>query len=400
MTCTILHIAAFPPSGAGGVERTLIDYLLQVGDGNRHVLCAIDPSDEMEVTLRSLPVETHVLRRASRLDIRLILKIANTIKEVSPDIVYSRGFTGFLWSSLAIIRKKNIKLIRGEHGSTALQTGVQKPLDWFLTRRFDKVIANSEAVKSTFARNARFPLDKIRVVHNGVDVRKYEATGDSGTLRQSLKIEATAPVVGTVANFHPWKDNQTLVRAIPIVLHSIPDAVFVMVGTGSQLEPCRELAISLGVESSTRFPGSQENAPEYHAMFDIFVLPSIYESFGNVLVEAGMAGKPVVAGRVGGIQEIVEDGVTGVLLQHTVSLNDADGALQMAGNLVDLKTGTDLKPKRLDPDALAEAITSLLKDGDRSKSLGKAARKRAIANFSLERYSDNLAAVYSEVLSS
>ena len=157
----------------------------------------------------------------------------------------------------------------------------------------------------------------IQIIPHGVDSGSFNKLPerDESTVRKELGFTQGERIILTVNRLDPRKNLETLVCAAPKVLQRCPDVKFLVAGEGPQLSSLMSLAKEKRVEASFRFLGriSERSLASYYSAADLFVLTSIYEAFGVVLVEAMAAAKTVIAPRVGGIPEIVKDGETGFL---------------------------------------------------------------------------------------
>jgi glycosyltransferase involved in cell wall biosynthesis len=153
-----------------------------------------------------------------------------------------------------------------------------------------------------------------------------------------------------------------------LLLCDFPAARFVIVGDGPQRDELVALARDLGIADRVIFAGFRTDVPDLMSAFDLFVLASVFEPFGLVLVEAMALEKPVVASRVNGIPEVVADGEAGLLV-----------------------------PPR-DPHALAEAAARLLRDQALARHMGQAGRGRVLARFTVEAMAGKTMALYEEIL--
>jgi glycosyltransferase involved in cell wall biosynthesis len=237
-------------------------------------------------------------------------------------------------------------------------------------------IANSHAVASSLVRQG-CPAAEIVVVHNGVDVDRFDPSVSGAPVRRELGIDGSALVVGAIGRLVPWKSVETLLHAADRLVTVLPQAVYVIVGeavtdVANRADALRyrdmlvELRDRLGLGHRVRFLGERSDIPSVMAALDIVVHSAIDEPFGRVLIEAMAAGKPVIAVRGGGVTEIVEDASTG----YVVSPRD-DGAV-------------------------ADRIVRLA-DANRRSSMGRAGRQRAVEHFSLQAYGDGVAAVVRRV---
>jgi len=211
-----------------------------------------------------------------------------------------------------------------------------------------RIIANSRAVKERL-RN----LSRIRVVYNGVDEIPSLSREERNRARRQFLNSPDDILIGTVGHFAPLKGFEDLIRAIPAVRAEIPGARFLFIGGSlysahlayrSRLE---DLIGRLGVEASVNFTGARDDLDRILPALDIFVLPSRSEGFGRSNLEAMAAGIPVVSTRAGGIPEVVEDNVSGLLVPPA------------------------------DPAALSRAIITLARESNLRKEMGTAGRQRA-----------------------
>ena len=219
-------------------------------------------------------------------------------------------------------------------------------------RFVDRIVANSESTAKDF-REAGLSR-KTSVVYNFIDTSEYE-NADPVTLEDQ---QDCPHVIGYVGVLHPVKGIEYLIQAMPEVLQQFPSARLVLAGQEKfegQREKLEQLISELNLnQRNIRFLGYQENIPALMTRFDLLVVPSLQEPFGFVLIEAGAAGTPVVASRVGGIPEIISDGENGILCDPAA------------------------------PEQLAEAICSLLSDRELRETYGQSLKAR-VRNSSVSR---------------
>ena len=207
---------------------------------------------------------------------------------------------------------------------------------------------------------------KIVVVPNGVDIERFESVGKN--IQFSLSGKPTILYVGRLAY---RKGLQVLVRAMPFILKEIPNAHLIIAGKGYMDGFIRMLIKSLNLEDYVTMLGfiPNENLPELYASSSLFVMPSLYcESFGVTLLEAMASGRPVIASNVGGIPEVVKDGVTGLLF------------------------------KRGDAEDLAEKIIMVLSDRSLAQSLASNAKEIVKERYSWPVIADKMENLYEKTL--
>jgi len=197
-----------------------------------------------------------------------------------------------------------------------------KVLGWWVGSR--RVFEDAAAIlcigrKEQEAMSSRFPGKRVEYMPNGVDVKRF-SQGDGRRFREAYGISEKARLLVTIARIAPPKNQMLLVKALPELRRKDPTIHVAFVGSVNDRNYHSELsraAVDLGVaDAVTIVPGLQPEDPlladAYHAA-DVFVLPSLHEPFGIVVLEAWAAGRPVIASRVGGIPDFVDDGVNGLL---------------------------------------------------------------------------------------
>jgi len=230
----------------------------------------------------------------------------------------------------------------------------------------DAVIVVSEALASFLVEAERLPRRKMIVIGHGVDGASPAVPRPRARLAPGLP--PFDPLLGAIGRLSPEKGQSVLLRSLPAILAAFPQAGLVLVGEGRSRSELEREALRLGIADRAVFLGFRRDVPELLGAIDLFVQPSIYEGFGMSLLEAMAAGLPIVASRVGGIPEVVQDGATGVLVPPQ------------------------------DPEALAAAVVRLLRDRAGARRLGEAAARRVRERHSLQAVAARVDALYREVL--
>ncbi len=210
------------------------------------------------------------------------------------------------------------------------------------------------------------PAERVQVIPDGVDLSRFGTTRSEET-RAGLGCENGDVLFGNVAALSREKDQATLLRAFARVEHDEPRARLAIVGSGTLERDLRRLAGSLGLRRVV-FAGWREDVPALLGAFDAFVLTSRREGLGSAIVEALVSGRPVVATRVGGIPELIQPEVNGVLVEPA------------------------------DVNALATAMLGIAADSDRRRRMGAAAQRDARARFGSERMVEAYVTLYRRLL--
>ena len=229
------------------------------------------------------------------------------------------------------------------------------------------VLANATPIRDALISEDGFEPEKLRVIHNGVDTEKFQrAQRDRARLFPDVGNEILVVLVGNMhsdVKGHPW-----LIAAAPTVVREFPEVRFVFAGDGESRPTFAVQVAQLGLEGKFKFLGRRSDIPEILASCDLAVLPSRAEGLPNAVLEYMAAGLPTIASRVGGTAELVQDGVTGLL----VPAEDAN--------------------------ALAGALLQFLRNPERARQIANNGQRFAVENFSFERLIREIDELYAELL--
>ena len=190
------------------------------------------------------------------------------------------------------------------------------PLAERLIRSADFLATVSEGNRRKLLQTFRLDPRSIKVVVNGLEFDEMSACPDADVARLREKMNAAnKPIVAVVARLARQKDHDTLINAAPAILEAHPGTVFAIAGDGPLREKLERKAAELGVEASFRFLGHFKEIPALLHAADVFVLPTRYEGFPLTVMEAMAAGKGIVVSRVDGVEDLVEHGRTGLLVE-------------------------------------------------------------------------------------
>ena len=190
-------------------------------------------------------------------------------------------------------------------------------LMWFCQRHFmSRVIAVSNDTRSFHIKEGRLPKGKVITLYNGIDLAFYKDISQTQleAVKASLGLPFDAAVLLTVAVLREQKGIQYMIKAMPTILETVPNLYYLVIGDGEYRQTLENLTRSLGLDEHVRFTGHRSDIPELLATSDFFVLPTLTEALPTVLMEAMASKKAIVASNVGGIPELVTDGVNGLLI--------------------------------------------------------------------------------------
>lgn len=361
----VLHIIG--DRDIGGAGRYLLTLVTQPAFRAFEVIVAC-PEGPLAGELKKAGVQVlHFEGADLSFSIPLVFRLYRLIRMVRPDLVHTHAsLAGRLAARLAGVRA----VVYTKHGLAGseeafVQVRGRRRLANALASRLlsDRIIAISRAVERELAAQGADPR-RITVVYNGVDL-DGPATGVSV---RPAGIPEGDPLVGMVGRLSPEKGYRYFLEAAALVRPRKPGARFVIVGGGPERGEIADKVRELGLDGVLLMTGFRADVGEIMGALDVLVLASTAEGLGLVILEAMAAGKPVVATRVGGIPEAVEDGVTGLLVPPG------------------------------DPGAMAGAILALAADRARAAEMGRAGRKRVEEKFSGRAMAEETARIYREVL--
>ena len=295
--------------------------------------------------------------------------LAAHLAEIRPDVIHNHMYRAELVGTRAAIALGEIGHRRPFVVSTVHSSRVRAAEDREqlkrLTPEMGRLIAVSTSIERKIADEGR-DLVPVSLIYNGVDLDRYDHQEPCCTLRDEYGMEPGSQTVGVVARLEPEKGHPTLLDAWPQVLRDVPDAYLLIIGEGSRREALEQQAYDLLIGHRVVFTGRRDDVPAVTAELDVAVLPSYREAQGLSILEAMALSRPVVASNVGGIPEMIDDGVTGLLVPPA------------------------------DPPALAAAISRLLRDHSYADTIGRAGHDLVHERFCIERMVSDVQAIYDE----
>lgn len=361
----------------GGLENGLVNLINYMpSERYRHAIICLKDSTDFRDRLRRTEVPVVALRKQAGQDLGVHARLWKVLRNLRPDVVHTRNLPGLEYlmpAALAGVRCR----IHGEHGRDMYDLDGLNAKYNLLRKAMRPLVHHYIAVSSHLAHWLvdTVGADAYRVtrIYNGVDLQRFRLR--TGPRRAAGPAGFAGPetfIVGTVGRMEGVKDQLTLVRGFLNLLKTDPVARnrvrLMLIGDGALLGTAREMLRTAGAEHLAWLPGERSDVPEIMRSLDLFVLPSLREGISNTILEAMATGLPVVATRVGGNPELVEEGHTGTLVPPA------------------------------DPVAMAAAIRTYFANPDKVILHGQSGRKRVEKQFSMEAMVDGYLAVYDAVL--
>ncbi|MFH1595261.1 MAG: glycosyltransferase [Pseudomonadota bacterium] len=296
---------------------------------------------------------------------RLVAAVRRLLKEVRPDILHTHLYHPNLYGRLAALGL-GLPVVAAVHNSYTRVKLHRRVWNFLLARAADRVLVGSSQVWRDVRRYDWVPARRLLLLPYGIRPAELETPLSQPEARERLGVSGF--VVGAVGRLEEQKGHGHLLAALPALAREIADLTVLLVGDGRRRQALMAQARDLGVAGRVRFLGTRRDLPEIYRALDVFVQPSLWEGLPLALLKAMGAGLPVVATRVSGALEVIDDGVNGRLV------NPGDA-----------------------PD-LARAILDLYQQPEVRARMGEAARGTVLAHYSQEAMLRRLESLYLELL--
>lgn len=360
----------------GGMENGVVNLINGLPhDRFRHAVVCIESSSAFAQRIQRADVAVYEMHRSAIGVWRLRWRLWKLLRRLRPDLVHTRNLSGL--DALLPARLAGLRTLHSEHGfdvdnldGRARRQALLRRLHAPLVLGF---ISVSDDLRRLMAETWRVDATRIRRIYNGVDLARFEPVAAP---RRELRPPALADafIVGAIGRVAPVKDHATLLRALAAAFNQRPESrrrlAVAIVGDGPLLAELTSLASQLGIAERVWFSGARDDVPAVMQSLDLFAQPSLNEGISNTVLEALASGLPVLATAVGGNVELVVDGEVGATFQP--------GDVAALASLM-----------------LRYADDTMLRDGHAA-----AARRRAMAMFSLPAMVAAYAAAYEQPLRS
>jgi len=339
----------------------------------QHYIFAVRISPERKKLLKTMGIIVFSNENTSYGLLRR-LSIIQIVRKYNVDIIYGQNFTGNFWAFLGkIFSFRNPIFIAHEHGSSWGAKHLIRILSYLWASSCEKIICNSHAAETILKKTIYSNAPTI-TVYNGIDTIRFS----NHPVNKISTMFYNILYVGRLENI---KGIHTLIDAAEIIVSRFPEVLFTLVGDGSLRGKLERRIKKKGLSKNIILLGIRNDVPQLMLSSDLFVLPSIREPLGNVLLEAGLAKLPVISTKIDGIPEIIQHEINGLLIKPTVPVH-----YKNAARFVVTHKGTLEKPKAINPNDLVDKIVYLYKHRNIGKELGvngnRLAKKYSITNYS------------------
>jgi glycosyltransferase involved in cell wall biosynthesis len=361
-----LHIVHTEAShGWGGQEiRILTEAEGMLARGHR-VTLLVSPSAQIfpAAKARGIPIEAMPFERKS---LRGVLAMRRWLKQNACDVINTHSSTDSWLVALAQIGSgQRVPVVRTRHVSVKVSDSWTTR--WLYGKASDRVVTTGERLRKELIAGLSLVPEHVVSIPTGIDLQRYSraAARPRAAMRSELGIPQDALVIGIAATLRSWKGHDYLLQAFAEMADTFPSAHLLIAGNGPRREHLRERITASGLPERIHLIGHREDIPDVLGAMDVFALPSYAnEGVPQAIMQAMAMELPVVSTTVGAIDEAVEDGITGYLVE----------------------------PKSVE--RLKEQLANLLASEELRHKMGAAARKRAESCFSLDVMSDAMESMF------
>ncbi|MDP2881157.1 MAG: TIGR03088 family PEP-CTERM/XrtA system glycosyltransferase [Azonexus sp.] len=360
----------------GGLENGVVNLINHMPVGAyRHAVIALTEITDFKKRIQRPDVQFFALNKKPGHVIWIYPQLYRLFRQLRPAIVHTRNLAALeaavpAWAARVPAR------IHGEHGRDVGDfDGANKKCQW-IRRIYSPFVKHYIALSQDLAHYLTNPVGigakRVTQIYNGVDAVRFHPASERKDIPDSPFNEARLWLVGTAGRMQTVKDQTNLAHAFVLAINTEPSLRehlrLVMVGDGPLRHESLAILEAAGLAELAWLPGERNDIPDIMRGLDCFVLPSLGEGISNTILEAMASGLPVIATKVGGNPELVQEGRTGHLVPAA------------------------------DPGALAQAIINLAQSPDKSRAMGYAGRKRIEAQFSMTAMIDSYQQIYDRLL--
>lgn len=327
--CEVVH--GLP---VGGAEVLVSRIIRRMRNGYRFVVACLDQVGELGETLMYEGIEVTLLKRRPGFDWSCVRRLRDLCVDNNVDLVHAHQYTPFAYAIATRVYGRRPAVLFTEHGRfhPDYPSLKRKVFNRLFSAKRDMFVAVGKSVRQALVKNEGLPGDRIEVVYNGVD---FEAFREDVDIRCETRREIGFDdefVVAMVARLDTIKDHDTAIRAIAAAITQNPNIRLMLIGDGPLRESIARQVTELRLPHQIRLLGSRSDVARLLRAADAFLLTSVSEGIPVTIIEAMGAGVPVVATAVGGIPEMIEHRVTGLLADAKDILGIAAAIVELAGD--------------------------------------------------------------------
>ena len=318
----------------GGLQQVVVNICRSIDRENFKVsvLC-LRALGEFVPDVQSLGIKVFSLPQKKRgVDYLSFLKVARILRQEKIDVIHTHNTQPFVDGTLGALLSGVKTIVHTDHARDFPDKRRYMFAEWLMSHFAYRVVGVSEHTSANLIKYEKISPTKVITIPNGIDGSRFLIEIDRNKKRQELGIKNKGPIIGLGVRLTEQKGITYLLQAMPQVIKSFPDIILVIAGDGELKSSLQNEAKELGVTDNVLLLGARLDIPELLKLFDIYVLPSLWEGMPMVLLEAMAAGCPVVATDVGGVSKVITDGENGLLAAPEDPQQLVDGVIKLLSN--------------------------------------------------------------------
>jgi glycosyltransferase involved in cell wall biosynthesis len=363
----------------GGGERVFSQLINRLSRERYKIMVACLPTGIFVEKIKGSGALIKPVDMKNRSNFKIILQLIGLMKEQKIDIVHSQGARADFFARMAAMFAKvsivisTVPMTVEGFDVSPIRKLIYKTFSRFSERFVDRFMVVSHAMEKMMIEKHRIEPQKVIKIYNGIETDDFCLADDEIVRRRTgfrneLGLGEGIPVIGVIGRLVWQKGFEYFIEAIPEVLKEFKEAKFLIVGDGPLENKLKVAGKKLKIDDKIIFTGFKREIKEVLTAIDIFVIPSLLEGLPMILLESMAMAKPIIATDIEGMQEVLENGITGLLV-----------------------------PPR-DPKVLSESIIELLNHRDKAYLIGATARKVVEERFSVDVMVQRVEGVYEELL--
>lgn len=311
----------------GGLQRVIVNICKTIDHSVfdvsviclRGLGCFTSEIERLGITVYLVPQKKHGT------DYLSFLKVAKLLRKIKPDVIHTHNTQPFIDGVIGALLCGVKRIIHTDHARSFPDKRRYMFAEWVMSHFAFKVVGVSDHTSMNLIKYEHISASKIETIPNGIDPAAYQIQIDKSKKRKELGLPKSGPILGVAVRLCEQKGVSCLLKAMVSVVKHFPQVILIIAGDGELRSELENEAKQLGIQSNVFFLGLRLDIAELLKLFDIYVLPSLWEGLPMILLEAMAAGCPVIASNVGGVSSAIITGKTGILVSpaELVQLTDA-----------------------------------------------------------------------------
>jgi glycosyltransferase involved in cell wall biosynthesis len=328
----------------GGGQANILSICNNIDKSRFETAIAAKGGLAFEKEVRSAGIEFFPVELPKMLRIKYLKNLVDIQKREKFDIIHTHGGVGGYYGRTLKKRIPEIKNVHTIHGIHYINNenffirNISKTIEQYLVQYTNMTICETQNDLLTAIKNKIADSVKSVVISNGINLTKYSNLKKNTALLKSLGLDESHFVVGNISRFDVQKNQKLIIQSAYYLIKKYPDMRFVLVGDGKTMNSMREYAREANLGEYVIFAGEKNNLPDYYSIFDVFVLPSLWEGMPYALLEAMASRKAILCSKIPNLLEVIKNNYSAL----TFDPNDMDDLFREISALHDNK---ELKEK-------------------------------------------------------